>query len=336
MRSDGRRPTLKTIAGITGFGVTTVSRALKDAPDIGEPTKARVREVARAVGYRPDRAGVRLRTGRTQVVSLALSTELDALGLSSFLVHGLSSSLAGTAFHLVVTPFSRDEDPLVPVRYVVESGAADAVVFADTEPEDPRVAYLLEAGLPFATHGRTDAADRHAWFDFDNRAFALGAVERLAALGCARLALVAPPAHLAYGRHVREGWAEGVERAPVRAVAFDPLTLDAPHERIEARARALLRASRPVDGFVCAGAHAALAVVAAGASLGLRAGVDYRIVTKESHGIVARMFPGVIAVQEDYMRAGTVLGEQVVALIGGAAPASLRELDAPRFPDGGA
>ncbi|NKF30800.1 LacI family transcriptional regulator, partial [Pseudomonas sp. BGM005] len=28
------RPTLKTIAFMTGLGVTTVSRALKDAPDI--------------------------------------------------------------------------------------------------------------------------------------------------------------------------------------------------------------------------------------------------------------------------------------------------------------
>ena len=32
----GGRPTLKTIAFMTGLGVTTVSRALKDAPEIGE------------------------------------------------------------------------------------------------------------------------------------------------------------------------------------------------------------------------------------------------------------------------------------------------------------
>ena len=335
MGRNERRPTLKTIAAMTGLGVTTVSRALKDAPDIGERTKARVREAARSVGYRPDRAGVRLRTGRTQVVSLVLSTELDALGLSSFLVHGLASSLAGTAFHLVVTPFSRGEDPMRPVRYVVESGAADGIVFADTEPEDARAAYLLDAGFPFAAHGRTDFADRHAWFDFDNRAFARGAVERLAALGCRRLAFVAPPAHLAYGRHAREGWREGIERAAVREVAFGPLTLDDPHERLLARARALLGARRPVDGFVCSGARAALAVVAAGDALGLVAGEHYRVVAKESHGIIARMFPGVIAVQEDYMRAGTVLGAQLTALIGGADPAALHELDVPEFPDAG-
>ncbi|EJZ17429.1 LacI family DNA-binding transcriptional regulator, partial [Rhizobium sp. Pop5] len=61
------RPTLKTIAFMTGLGVTTVSRALKDAPDIGAETKERVRMVARQLGYQPNRAGVRLRTGKTNV-----------------------------------------------------------------------------------------------------------------------------------------------------------------------------------------------------------------------------------------------------------------------------
>ena len=44
------RPTLKTIAYITGLGVTTVSRALNDAPDIGQATKERVRLVAEHLG----------------------------------------------------------------------------------------------------------------------------------------------------------------------------------------------------------------------------------------------------------------------------------------------
>ena len=35
------RPTLKTIAAATGLAIATVSRALKDAPDIGEDTTTR-------------------------------------------------------------------------------------------------------------------------------------------------------------------------------------------------------------------------------------------------------------------------------------------------------
>src|ERR1051325_4243575 len=93
------RPTLKTIAYMTGLGITTVSRALKDAPDIGAETKERVRLVAHQLGYRPNRAGVRLRTGKTNVIALVLSIDEEIMGFSSQMVFGISEVLAGTQYH---------------------------------------------------------------------------------------------------------------------------------------------------------------------------------------------------------------------------------------------
>src|SRR5687767_1408473 len=106
----GGRPTLKTIAYMTGLGVTTVSRALNDAPDIGQATKERVRLVAQQIGYRPNRAGVRLRTGKTNVISLVLSVENEILGLTSHVVYGISEYLATTPYHLIVTPYRLGAD----------------------------------------------------------------------------------------------------------------------------------------------------------------------------------------------------------------------------------
>ena len=97
---------------MTGLGVTTVSRALNDAPDIGRATKERVRLVANQIGYRPNRAGVRLRTGKTNVISLVLSVENEILGLTSHVVYGISEYLAATPYHLIVTPYRLAGDPL--------------------------------------------------------------------------------------------------------------------------------------------------------------------------------------------------------------------------------
>ena len=46
--------TLKDIANLTGVTVNTVSRALKDMPDIGAKTKKRVIETAKKLGYTPN------------------------------------------------------------------------------------------------------------------------------------------------------------------------------------------------------------------------------------------------------------------------------------------
>ena len=115
------RPTLKTISELTGFAVPTVSRALKGAPDIGQETKRKIRDVAQQIGYVPNRAGVRLRTGRTNVISLVLATDHDVTDHTGRLIAAIAQTLRGTPFHLTVTPFSAGEDRMSPIRYVVEN-----------------------------------------------------------------------------------------------------------------------------------------------------------------------------------------------------------------------
>ena len=114
-------PTLKTIAFMTGLGISTVSRALKDGPEIGADTKARVKLIAREIGYRPNRAGVRLKTGKTNVITVVLNAGEDGSGFFSNFVYGISDALSGTSYHLVVTPYSLS-DPMAPVRYIVAEG----------------------------------------------------------------------------------------------------------------------------------------------------------------------------------------------------------------------
>src|ERR1700745_3372363 len=87
------RPTLKTLAFMPGLGGTPVSRAFKDAPEIGAETRRRVQLVAKQIGYRPNRAGVRLRTGKTNVISLVLDTEEPIGGFVSDMIHGIFETL---------------------------------------------------------------------------------------------------------------------------------------------------------------------------------------------------------------------------------------------------
>jgi len=164
-------PTLKTIAAATGLAIATVSRALKDVPDIGEETKRRVRETAALLGYRPNRAGVRLRTGKTNVIALVLSTEADIMNHTSRLIYSIANALRGTSYHLVVTPFFPDQDPMDPIRYIVETESADGIILNQTKEDDPRIRYMHDHGFPFAAHGRTSMGIDHPFFDFDNEAY---------------------------------------------------------------------------------------------------------------------------------------------------------------------
>ncbi|WDR00416.1 LacI family DNA-binding transcriptional regulator [Devosia sp. J2-20] len=82
------KPTLKTIAQMTGFAVTTISRALNNAPELSQETRDRVQKVAAEVGYLPDRAALRLKTGRTNVIALVLEPDEQIYGFGSSIVGG--------------------------------------------------------------------------------------------------------------------------------------------------------------------------------------------------------------------------------------------------------
>ncbi|RTE53992.1 LacI family transcriptional regulator [Arenibacter aquaticus] len=64
--------TLKQIAEQLNISVTTVSKALKDYPDISKKTKAMVKELAKTLNYKPNAFAVNLRTKESKTVGLII------------------------------------------------------------------------------------------------------------------------------------------------------------------------------------------------------------------------------------------------------------------------
>ncbi|MGU3400686.1 LacI family transcriptional regulator [Brucellaceae bacterium D45D] len=323
---ESERPTLKTIAFMTGLGVTTVSRALKDAPEIGVETRKRVQLIARQIGYRPNRAGIRLRTGKTNVIALVLNTQDEIMGFTSQLIHGIADVLAQTQYHLIVTPYSSSRAPIDPIRYIVETGSADGIIFSRTEPDDPRVHYLNDHNFPFATHGRTNTGVEHAYHDFDNHSFAREMVEKLGSRGRAKLALLPPPAHLTYYQHMLEGFYEGLRVTGCSGSPWAKADLDSSLEDLRSYTAELMQSPDRPDGIVCSGSAAALAVVAGIEDAGLSIGKEVDIATKQSTEFLQWFRPGLIVTEESFKLAGEKLGKAILGRINGADIKSLQTL----------
>lgn len=288
-----------------------------------------MRLVADQIGYRPNRAGVRLRTGKTHVISLVLSVEIEVLGLSSHLVHGISEYLAGSPYHLIVTPYTLGSDPLDPVRYIVETGSADGIIFSRTEPQDGRVRYLHKRSFPFATHGRTEMGIVHPYFDFDNTRYAEIAVERLVARGRRRLALLGPPVHLTYARHMINGFQRGMEQFDLLDVPVRSVTTDSPYRAIQAEIGRIMASRHRPDGIVCGSAAAAIAAVTAAEDQRLLVGRDFDVAIKESSDLMRKFRCDILVVREDFRPAGMGLADAVVKTIAGVPACELQTIEIP-------
>ena len=328
--SAGReRPTLKTIAQLSGLAVTTVSRALGDAPDISAETKRKVREIADSVGYTPNRAGVRLRTGRTNVIALVLEAEPDGLNMTSRMIASIARALAGTPYHLVMTPEMPGRTPLDAVRYIVETRSADAVIINRIQPEDSRVEYLRKQRFPFVTHGRTIWAAEHAYFDYDNRAYGRIAVETLARHGRSHLLLLAPPQDQSYANDMIDGAFAAAADLGISVTLAEEMTSDSGESAIRHGIARSIAAHPEFDALISASPNGAMVATASLEATGRVIGKDFDVFSKETIPFLKLFRPQILTLVEDIQKAGEFLAKAAVHEIATLGKHHMQMLDCP-------
>jgi LacI family transcriptional regulator len=70
---------LKDIAQLANVSVMTVSKALRDEPDVSETTRARIKKLALDLGYVPNTSAQGLRTNTTKLLGLVIPSTLNPI-----------------------------------------------------------------------------------------------------------------------------------------------------------------------------------------------------------------------------------------------------------------
>lgn len=288
------RHTLKTLARHLNLSVTTVSRALKDGPEVRPDTVMRVKEAAAAFGYVPNLRGIKLRTGRTFSVSAMIAApRADEVGDGCWhaLMQGMLAGLADTPYSLLAVPVLPETDSLAMVRRMVEAELVDGLVVDLTQPQDERVKYLLERGVPFVTFGRTELFTPHAFVDIDNEDAAWQATRYLLARGHRRIALLDPPVDYLFTRQRLAGYRQALQAAGLEP---DPALIS--HAALDAACSqaitlALLRQVDPPTGFVCVNEVVTLGVLAGLRDAGRQPGADVELVSRDGSCLCAYLTP---------------------------------------------
>ncbi|GGX90785.1 LacI family DNA-binding transcriptional regulator [Massilia dura] len=318
---------LKALADTLGMSKTTVSRALNGYPEVSEATRQRVLAAAAASGYRANPVARHLAVGRSNVLGILYPLLPADLGDPMFLdvVGGISGALEAAGMNFIIAPVSPANE-LPSYQQMVLGRRVDGLIVSRTLVDDPRIAFLSEAGFPFVAHGRTDASAHHAWFDYDNAAGIRLALDALMAQGHRRIALLGSPQTLNFARQRRDSFLDCFSRA---GLAVDPRYLI--ESAIDRRSgygamqQLLACAERPTAVIVdnhLSGVGAVRALLDAGIQIGR----DMSLVV---WGRMADALAGLDVAtidQPDARAAGAKMGAMLLALLEGAPAASLQEL----------
>ena len=145
---------LKDIASACGVSTATVSKALNDHKDVGYETKARIRRIAKDMGYVPNFAAKALKTARTYNVGVLFMD--DALsGLThDYFAHVLDSfkrTVEDRGYDITFINSSKSHPRQLTYLEHARYRRFDGVVIACVNFEDPLVLELVNSEIPVVT-----------------------------------------------------------------------------------------------------------------------------------------------------------------------------------------
>jgi LacI family transcriptional regulator len=100
--------TLKRISEVLGLSISTISRALKNHPDISENTKRRVHELADTLDYEPNMNAINLRSKKNRVFGLIVPS-ISGFFYDSF-ISAIEEECRANKYSLMILQSSNDSD----------------------------------------------------------------------------------------------------------------------------------------------------------------------------------------------------------------------------------
>ena len=210
------RVTLREVARKSGVSVAAASRALNDRPGVQPQVQQRVKLVAEALGYQPNRSAQSLVSGRSSMLGLVVG----GLGLgtnpyAANLVNGITRAAAARDHGLALV--ADVGDPADTVRRVVSHRQIDGIILSVTADRSPLAANLLATDLPIVLIGADPAYPEAYSVQVENLESSARLVEHLLDGGARRVATITGRPHRADTRERLEGYRRAHERRGLTA-----------------------------------------------------------------------------------------------------------------------
>ncbi|WP_397364728.1 LacI family DNA-binding transcriptional regulator [Olleya sp. R77988] len=180
--------TLKQIAETLGISITTVSKALKDYPDVSKKTKALVKELALTLNYKPNAFAVNLRTKESKTIGLIVPEIVHHF--FSSVIKGIISQ-AEKKGYLVITLQSNESYDLEKKQIeLLLSKRVDGILIslANETADYNHLNSVISNETPLVMFDKIAKIVKCSKVIIDDRKAAYAATQHLIDIGCKRIA----------------------------------------------------------------------------------------------------------------------------------------------------
>jgi len=182
---------MKDIAKDLGVSVITISKVLRNHPDVGDETRERVLARVKELDYRPNLAARSLVTGRTYLVGLVVPDLLHPFFAE--IAKSLSDILRRNGYYLIIS--SSEEDPDLEEQAINQLLARrlDTLIIASCRSTVDLFFRIEKQTTPYVLIDRSLPGLSANFVGVDDEAVGILATRHLIEIGCKRIAHIRGP-----------------------------------------------------------------------------------------------------------------------------------------------
>ncbi len=194
MTSTSNVVSIKDIAKAAGVSHSTVSRALRDSPQVNATTRERIQKVAHEMGYTPDAQARSLVTGRSHTVGVVVTTIADPFVAE--VVQGVETTAHDHGYTVVLSGSGSEPVREIAAVRLLRSKRVDGVIVTSSRIGALYLEHVEQFGVPVVLINNHNEQGGHYTYTVtvDNRHGSLLAMDHLLGKGHRRIAYVTGPA----------------------------------------------------------------------------------------------------------------------------------------------
>lgn len=308
--------TMADLAALSGVSKITVSRALSDSTLVTAETRARIQQLARDHGYKlnVNARNLRLRRSHTVAVIVEMKPSVQRTMFDpypSVLLGGIAQELTAAGFSVLLT--TRQGATAAAVQ------AADGLVLLGQGANQEAVRRFEKLGLPMVVWGAPSPTGSHVTVGSDNRAGGAAVAEHFVNIGRRRPMFIGNPSHPEVFERLN-GFVDALAARGIKPLLLrrDAFTRESGADAVNAlHARGVA-----FDAIFASSDLLAIGAIQATLALGRSVPGDVAVVGFDDMPAAAAFATPLSTVRQDWHAGGVLLGQHVLALMAGDAPAS--------------
>lgn len=241
---------LKDLARELGVSVPTVSRALKDSPEISADLRARAKQLAQELNYRPNPFAISLRKNAPRIIGVIVP-DIVTHFFSSILSGIEDMAIANGYFVIITTSHESYEHEKKNIENLVNMRVEGIIACLSQETTDfGHWAALADINMPVILFDRVCLTDMFSTVVADGEHSAQMATQHLLDNGSKRVAFIGGANHLDIVRRRKHGYLEALRenRIPIQKELVVCRKID--YEEGKIATESLLSLSQPPDAIL--------------------------------------------------------------------------------------